>query len=194
MVHSSRMKVSSSVFVKGIRGTDPIVTDKLSQVAFVGRSNVGKSSLINRLCNKTNLVKVSHKPGKTVEINYFLINGTSYFVDLPGYGYARVDPVEKEKLQKLIIWYLTASGAKPSIVVLVLDSKVGLTEFDQQMIEILREQNHPFVLAANKIDKLTQKEVSQKLAAIAKEAGGVEVIPTSTLSHDGVKLLLQRLV
>ena len=106
------MKVSSSVFIKGIRGTDPIVTAPGDHYAFVGRSNVGKSSLINALCNKNGLVKVSHKPGKTVEINYFLINNTAYFVDLPGYGYARVDPVEKEKLQKLILWYLTASGAK----------------------------------------------------------------------------------
>lgn len=192
------MKVSSSEFVKGIRGTDPIVTDGKPAVAFVGRSNVGKSSLINRLCNKKGLVKVSHKPGKTLEINYFLINGASYFVDLPGYGYARVDPVEKEKLQKLIVWYLTASGAKPSAVVLVLDSKVGITEFDRQMIEILTEQNHHFVLAANKIDKLGQKEAHERLAAITKESKEISpsatVIATSAESHGGVKLLLAALV
>jgi GTP-binding protein len=190
------MKVTSSEFVKGIRGTDLIVTDGKPAVAFVGRSNVGKSSLINRLCNKTSLVKVSHKPGKTVEINYFLINNASYFVDLPGYGYARVSPDEKEKLQKLIVWYLTGSGATPKPVVLVLDCKVGITDFDQQMIEILTEQGHPFVLAANKIDKLTQKETKQRLDAITKEAKSIsesaEVVATSSLSHDGVKLLLQR--
>lgn len=188
------MKVSSSVFIKGIRGTDPIVTDMLPQVAFVGRSNVGKSSLINRLCNKNNLVKVSHKPGKTLEVNYFLINDALYFVDLPGYGYARVDPTEKEKLQKLIVWYFTASGAKPVKVVLVLDSKVGITEFDRQMIEILTAEGHPFVLAANKIDKLTQKEASQKLQEITKDAGGAQVVPTSAQSLEGVKLLLQTIV
>jgi len=187
------MKVSSSVFIKGVRGTDPIVTSVEAQYAFVGRSNVGKSSLINALCNKNDLVKVSNKPGKTLEINYFLINNSFYFVDLPGYGYARVDPVEKEKLQKLIVWYLTASGAKPKMVVLVLDSKVGVTDFDRQMIEILNAGGHPFVLAANKIDKLGQKEAAQQLHAIAKDAGGAEVIPTSTQSHGGVKLLLQKL-
>ena len=191
------MKVNASEFVKGIRGTDPIVTDGLPQVAFVGRSNVGKSSLINRLCNKRELVKVSHKPGKTVEINFFLINGASYFVDLPGYGYARVSPDEKEKLQKLIVWYLTGSGAKPAPVVLVLDCKVGITDFDRQMIEILTEQGHPFVLAANKVDKLTQKELNKQMDLIKKDAKSIsesaEVVPTSTLSHDGVRLLLQRI-
>jgi GTP-binding protein len=191
------MKVSSSVFVKGIRGTDVIVTDGVAQYAFVGRSNVGKSSLINRLCNKTTLVKVSRKPGKTVEINYFLINDEVYFVDLPGYGYARVDPKEKEKLQKLIVWYLTASGAKPKKVVLVVDSKVGITDFDRQMIEILSAEGHPFVLAANKIDKLTQKEAAHQLSAITKEAKEIslsaEVVATSAQSPEGARLLLQRL-
>lgn len=188
------MKVSSSVFVKGIRGTDPITAAPGAHYAFVGRSNVGKSSLINALCNKRALVKVSHKPGKTLEINFFLINGSAYFVDLPGYGYARVDPDEKEKLQKLIVWYLANSGAKPRLVVLVLDSKVGITDFDRQMLEILAEQNHPFILAANKIDKLTQKEAAQRISEITKEAEGAEVIPTSNKNQAGVKLLLQRLV
>ncbi|HEV8666720.1 MAG TPA: GTP-binding protein, partial [Candidatus Paceibacterota bacterium] len=139
-----------------------------------------------------------HKPGKTLEINYFLINNSFYFVDLPGYGYARVDPTEKEKLQKLIVWYLTASGAKLSKVVLVLDSKVGITEFDQQMMEILTEQGHSFILAANKIDKLSQKEAHERIVAITKESQAIspqaQVVPTSAESHDGVKLLLAALI
>jgi GTP-binding protein len=187
------MKVRSAVFVKGIRGTDPIVTGQEPQVAFVGRSNVGKSSLINALCNKNNLVKVSRKPGKTTEINYFLINDAFYFVDLPGYGYAKVGPEEKEKIIKLILWYLTNSGAKPVKVALILDVKVGITEFDRQMIEILTKEGHPFVLAANKIDKLTQKEAASSLAAIAKEAGGAEVVPSSAEERGGTDLLLKRL-
>jgi GTP-binding protein len=187
------MRVSSSVFIKGIRGTDPIVTDGKAQVAFVGRSNVGKSSLINALCNKNGLVKVSRKPGKTTEINYFLINDGFYFVDLPGYGYAKVGPEEKEKIIKLIIWYLTDSGAKPTKVALILDVKVGITEFDRQMIEILTEHNHSFILVANKTDKLTQKELAERLASIAKEAGGAEVIPSSAEKAGGIKLLLSKL-
>jgi GTP-binding protein len=187
------MKVSSSVFVKGIRGTDDIVTAPQPHYAFVGRSNVGKSSLINALCNKNDLVKVSRKPGKTTEINYFLINDAFYFVDLPGYGYAKVSPGEKEKIKKLIIWYLTGSGAKPNRVALILDVKVGITEFDKQMIEILTEQAHPFILVANKIDKLTQKELAQKLGDIKKEAAGAEVVPSSAEMQGGTKLLLQEL-
>jgi GTP-binding protein len=187
------MKVRSSEFVKGIRGTDPIVTASQPQFAFVGRSNVGKSSLINALCNKRELVKVSHKPGKTTEINYFLINGDTYFVDLPGYGYAKVGPEEKEKIIKLIIWYLTDSGAKPKKVALILDVKVGITEFDQQMIQILTEQQHPFILVANKTDKLNQKELAKALAEIAKAAGSAEVVPASAEERGGVELLLKRL-
>ncbi len=191
------MKVSSSEFVKGVRGTDPIVTGAIPQIAFVGRSNVGKSSLINALCNKKALVKVSHKPGKTTEINYFLINNEMHFVDLPGYGYAKVGPEEKEKIIKLILWYLTNSGAKPAKVVLVLDSKVGITEFDQQMIEILTKEAHPFVIAANKIDKFTQGDVIKRLKVITEEAKGIspqaEVVLTSAEKAGGVKLLLQRL-
>lgn len=187
------MKVSSSEFKKGLRGTDSILYDGLEQVAFVGRSNVGKSSVINALSNKNNLVKVSKKPGKTTEINFFLINNKFYFVDLPGYGYAKVNPEEKEKIKNLIIWYLTASNVKPHKVVLILDTKVGITPFDEQMLEILRERNHPFIIAANKIDKLSNKELAQQLQAIQKAAGDSEVVPVSAHTQHGTDPLLKRL-
>ncbi len=187
------MKIRSSIFIKGIRGTDPIVTDGKMQVAFVGRSNVGKSSLINALCNKTDLVKVSRKPGKTTEINFFFINEEFYFVDLPGYGYAKVSPQEKEKIQKLIIWYVTKSGAKPSKVALIIDIKVGLTEFDHQMIEILQEHNHPFVVVANKADKLTQKELAERLSVLGAGSDEVEIVPSSAEKRGGIALLLKKL-
>ena len=135
------MKINSAIFIKGIRGTNAITQDGIPEIAFVGRSNVGKSSIINRLCNKKDLVKVSNKPGKTTEINFFLISNKFYFVDLPGYGYAKVSPEEKESIQKLIIWYLTSPEVSPFKVVLILDAKVGVTAFDKQMIEILQEQS-----------------------------------------------------
>ncbi len=187
------MKINSSVFVKGIRGTNPITEDSRPAIAFVGRSNVGKSSIINKLCNKRELVKVSNKPGKTTEINYFLISDKFYFVDLPGYGYAKVSPEEKESIQKLIIWFLTSPEVHPFKVVLILDANVGVTEFDKQMIEILQGQKHPYLIVANKIDKLNQKERVQKLAAIALAAGGAEVVPSSTVDKNGTDLLQKRL-
>ena len=187
------MKINSSVFVKGIRGTNAITEDGRPSIAFVGRSNVGKSSIINRLCNKKDLVKVSNKPGKTTEINFFLISDKFYFVDLPGYGYAKVSPEEKESIQKLIIWYRTSPEVTPLKVVLILDAKVGVTDFDNQMIEILQEQKHPYLIVANKIDKLNQKEQVVQLAKIAEAAGGAEVVPCSALEKDGTGLLQKRL-
>src|SRR3990167_7680582 len=111
------MKIISAKFVKGITGTDDILYDGIPQIAFVGRSNVGKSSVINSLVNQNELVKVGKKPGKTTEINFFIINNKFYFVDLPGYGYAELSPIEKEKIRKRMLWYLLESGAKPLHVV-----------------------------------------------------------------------------
>src|SRR3989338_2063045 len=112
------MKITSAKFVKGIIGTDDVLYDGIPQIAFVCRSNVGKSSVINSLVNQADLVKVGKKPGKTTEINFFLINRQFYFVDLPGYGYAKVSPVEKEKIRKRMLWYLTESKVQPACVVL----------------------------------------------------------------------------
>jgi GTP-binding protein len=187
------MKVQSATFVKGIRGSDKVAEEGKPMVAFVGRSNVGKSSLINALTNRTDLVKVSGTPGKTLEVNFFLINDNAYFVDLPGYGYARVSPEEKQKLQKLIVWFLTTDEFKASTVVLVVDSKVGLTKFDMEMLEILREQNHHFVIAANKIDKLSNNEAKLQMETIGKESGGAQVVAVSAEKKTGLKDLLQQL-
>jgi len=187
------MKINSAAFVKGIRGSDTVTTDGRPMIAFVGRSNVGKSSLINSLTNKRGLVKVSGRPGKTTEINFFLINGSFYFVDLPGYGYAKVSPEEKEKLQKLIVWFLTTGEFKPATVVLVVDSVVGLTKFDKEMIEILNDGKLSFVIAANKIDKLGAKEAKERLDLMAKEAGGAVVVAVSAEKKTGTKELLQKI-
>ena len=187
------MKVTSAQFVKGIRGTDGVAVNGIPQVSFVGRSNVGKSSLIAAIVHDRSLVKISNTPGKTREINFFLINQNQYLVDLPGYGYARVGPEEKEKLQKLIIWYLTDKTIRPRTVVLVVDSRVGITKFDTQMIEILTDEGHPFVIVANKIDKLSRKELSEQVRDIKAAAHGAEVFLTSAEKGTGVKELIAAL-
>ena len=180
----------SAEFIKGIRGTDPIAQNDIAQVAFVGRSNVGKSSLIAAITNNRSLVKVSNTPGKTTEINFFLINKKYYLVDLPGYGFARVHPKEKEKLQKLIIWYLTDEAIRPKKVVIVIDTKVGITEFDRQMIQIVREQGLAFVIAANKIDKLSKIECAQKLSTIALHTEGGLLFAVSAFKRIGIDPLV----
>jgi GTP-binding protein len=180
-------QVTSAEFLKGIVGTDIILIDGVPEIAFVGRSNVGKSSLINSLVNRKDLVKVGKKPGKTTEINFFSINRKKcYFVDLPGYGYAEASPKQKESIEKLILWYLMYSGAGIHKVVLILDVKAGLTAFDEEMIRVLREHNHSYVVVANKVDKLNQKELSAQLRVIKEKAHEAIVVPYSAATA-GVK-------
>ena len=188
------MKVESAEFVRGIRGTDPVAYGGVPQIAFIGRSNVGKSSLIASLVQNKGLVKVSAVPGKTREINFFLINKKFYLVDLPGYGYAKVTNEEKDKLKKLIVWYFTDSAIRPQVVVLIVDIKVGITLFDEQMIGILKELRHPFMIVANKMDKLTQKELSAQLKKIRAAAGDVEVVPVSAVKKNGTRGLLPKIL
>ena len=180
------MKIKTAQFVKGIKGTDPILFDGLSEIAFIGRSNVGKSSIINSLTHQKNLVKVSDLPGKTTEINFFKINNKFYFVDLPGYGYAKVSPKEKEKLKKLILWYIMDSRLEPGLVVLILDVKAGFTEFDKEMVKVLREYNRSHIIVANKVDKLNQKDLLAQLNKIHEESGEEEIIQCSTKEKGGM--------
>jgi GTP-binding protein len=185
------MQIHEATFIKGIRGTDKLLYDKTPQVAFIGRSNVGKSSIINALVHQKDLVKTGKKPGKTTEINFFKINrGKAYFVDLPGYGYARIEPELKEKIRKLILWYLQFSNVKPLCVVLILDVKAGLTDFDSQMIEALAEAEHRFIVVANKVDKLNKKELRDQMEVISKDAQ-TQVIACSAATKEGIDTLLQ---
>ncbi|MFZ2593630.1 MAG: ribosome biogenesis GTP-binding protein YihA/YsxC [Minisyncoccia bacterium] len=187
-------KITSAKFIKGVVGDDAIVKDGKDQIAFVGRSNVGKSSLINALVGRNDLVKVSSTPGKTQEINFFLINTRFYFVDLPGYGYAKVSPKDKEKIFALIRGYITAPHIAPKVVVLVLDSKVGVTDFDSQMLDLLKKKGHPCIIAANKIDALSQKDLSAQIKKISAEAPGILVIPCSAKKGTRVETLVDALL
>src|SRR3989337_3145920 len=115
------MNIASAEFVKGIIGTDSILKEKPPHVAFVGRSNVGKSSVINSLVMRKDLVKSSSMPGKTREINFFFINKKCYFVDLPGYGFARMGAKGAEKIRKLILWNLEGGRRRASFVGLMVN-------------------------------------------------------------------------
>ena len=190
----NKTEIQSAEFVRGIKGTNPILNSGLPQVAFVGRSNVGKSSVLNALFNRKDLVKVGKKPGKTVEINFFLVNQKFYFVDLPGYGYAHGNVKAREKIKKLILWYLTSEEARPAIVVLITDIKAGFADFDKEMLQILVEQGYSYVIVANKIDKLNQKEVAQKLLEMRNESNGIEIFPHSAKTKKGTDVLRKRLL
>jgi GTP-binding protein len=185
------MEIKSAKFVKGVVGEDEVLHDGMPQYAFIGRSNVGKSSLINAITDSNDMARVGKKPGKTTEINFFLINNSFYLVDLPGYGFAKASLAARDKLRKLIIWYLTESGARPQKVVLVVDSKVGMTDFDKDTLEVLKGEDHPFIMVANKIDKLTQSEASASIKAIQTIVGSAPVVPFSSQTKKGMDKLVE---
>ncbi|MGW8185404.1 MAG: ribosome biogenesis GTP-binding protein YihA/YsxC [Candidatus Moraniibacteriota bacterium] len=153
------MNIRNAQFIRGIVGTNDIINDVKAQIAFVGRSNVGKSSLINSLVGNKNLARSSSTPGRTQQINFFLIDQKVYFVDLPGYGYAKTSEKQREKIRKMIIWYLTYSEIEHKKVVLIVDAKAGMRDFDLEMAELLKAEEIDFMVILNKIDKLKQGEI-----------------------------------
>ena len=187
------MEIKSAEFRKGIRGTDDILYEKKPQVAFVGRSNVGKSSLINCLLRSKDLVKSGKKPGKTQEINFFLVNGEFYFVDLPGYGFAKMNLDKREQMGKMIQWYFFEEVYKRKVVLLI-DMKVGPTPLDLEMLRILQDHHQDILVVANKADVLNQKERSQQLKIIAAKMPGINVVPCSAKTSEGRAEILREIV
>lgn len=187
------MKIQNAEFAGGVRGTNPLLERPLPHVAFVGRSNAGKSSVINSLTGRHTLARASGNPGKTQEINLFLINNRAYFADLPGYGYARVPEKKREKLRKLILWYLTASAASIREIILILDIRAGLTELDREMLTLLQECGHPVVIIANKTDTLTTQKRSEHMRDITRAVGGLPVISYSATKGIGREELLRNI-
>lgn len=186
------MNIETITFIKGIIGTDPIVTDPKKKIVFVGRSNVGKSSIINLLSGKK-IARSSSEPGKTREINFFSLGKKRYFVDLPGYGYAKISGKAREKLRKHLLWFLFESGVNLELVVLIIDSQVGLKPFDEEILEAFLERNIPFVLAANKSDKLSQKE-KYAISKTFEERGITEhIVWTSAKTGKGKEALRLRI-
>lgn len=187
------MNIISARFVKGVKGTDDILFDGKVQIAFIGRSNVGKSSLINSLVNKNNLARSSSNPGKTVRIDFFLINDQFYFVDLPGYGYAKKSSPDREQIQKMLYWYLVRAEIKNRLVILIIDSNVGITDFDRETLSYLNKYAIPFLIVANKVDKLKMGQKEKQLAIIQKEIGNATLIPHSAKTKEGRLELLKEI-
>ena len=161
----NNMYIKSADFMKGVVGEDAIMYDGTPHIAFIGRSNVGKSSTLNAVLERNKLVKVGKTPGKTKEINFFKIltdsNQESYFVDLPGYGYAKLSKKQRDELRELIEWYITHPEADTALICLIIDSKVGLTDLDKEFIHLMDQSDKDYVIAANKVDKINQKTQNQ---------------------------------
>ena len=163
------------------------------EVAFVGKSNVGKSSLINTLLNRKHLVKTSATPGKTRQINFFLINGGFRFVDLPGYGFSRAAKSSKESWQGLIETYLTTRTCLKGLV-MILDIRHAPTPLDQAMIAWLEEAGLRFVLVANKSDKLSKSKLSRQVEILRRNLkASTPPLPFSAKSNAGRDVLWSQL-
>jgi len=187
-------KITSAEFVKGIVGQDELLSSEALQVAFIGRSNVGKSTLLNTLLQRKDLVKTSAKPGKTKEINYFNINKTFYFADLPGYGFATASREDREKLRQLILWYLLDTKIANRKTVLILDSRVGVSATDMEILKALREAGQEVIIVANKVDKLSQSERHHALKDILEITQNHEVIPFSSETGEGKDALMNKII
>ena len=153
-------------FVRSAGSRDGFLRDGLPQLAFAGRSNVGKSSVINRILGRRNLAYVGASPGKTTQINYFLVDQQVYLVDLPGYGYAKVSKAEKERWGRLMESYFAEGADMITAGVLIVDIRHKPTANDLIMHQWFRQTGCPEIIVANKLDKLKKSQVEPALALI----------------------------
>ena len=162
------MRIHSAEFVVGAVGDKGSPTDGLPEVAFAGRSNVGKSSLINRLVQRRNLAFTSSTPGRTQQLNYYRVDDRLYLVDLPGYGYVRGGVDLRRNLGRLVETYLASREALQAVVLLI-DARHGPTELDLQMVDTLKSGGRPFLLVLTKADKLSRGKLDRQVSRLEEE-------------------------
>lgn len=166
--------------------------NRLPEIAFAGKSNVGKSSVINRLLNRKNFARVGEKPGKTIHVNYFTIDKKCYFVDLPGYGYAKVSQSEKERWGRLMEDYFAAG--RIDLGVMIVDCRHAPTQNDITMARWFLESDCPFVVVANKLDKVKKSQIEGNLQVIREDLELPEdcmIIPFSAEKGNGKDELIR---
>lgn len=183
------MKVTAAEFVKSALLPEDYPKDGRPECAFVGRSNVGKSTLLNILLNRRGLAKTSKRPGKTQTVNFFDVNGRCYFVDLPGYGFAKVARELQEEWGRALTAYL--SDREPlRLVVMLLDARHTPTEKDEELLDLLETAEVPTLLVATKADKLKASEKEQSLKTIRRRLGLADdaaIIPFSAITKEGLR-------
>ncbi len=189
------MNLHNVEFVKSGATLEGLPPRSLPEIAFAGKSNVGKSSVINRILNRKNFARVGEAPGKTTHANYFLVDGKCYFVDLPGYGYAKVPKSEKERWGRLMEGYF-ASG-RITLGVLIVDARHAPTMNDVTMADYFLQTGCPFVVVANKWDKLKKSEMEKNLATIRTDLDlpeGCPLIPFSAEKGNGKEELVKHIL
>ena len=173
-------------------------SDPIPQIALSGRSNVGKSSLINSILGRKSLARVSSAPGKTITVNFYEIDKKIFLVDLPGYGFAKRPKEDQIKWQTLTDGYFTKNPNidRLAAVAQLVDSRIGLTDDDRAMVDYLRAVGIPYFIIATKVDKLNATERKNNLAAIAADPAldeGITVIPFSSLKNEGREEVLRQI-
>ncbi|HEU0264413.1 MAG TPA: ribosome biogenesis GTP-binding protein YihA/YsxC [Geobacterales bacterium] len=188
------LRVKTARFVISAAASDQFPALQQPEFAFAGRSNVGKSSLINLLVNRKSLVRTSSTPGRTQLINFFLINELFYFVDLPGFGYARVPAAIQRSWGPMVEGYLAGSHALKGVALLVDVRRTPQAE-ERQLVAWLQHYGIPFLVVVTKCDKVSRNERAKQQRMIAATLGvdGGSVLPVSTLSRDGRDELLTRI-
>ena len=189
------MNLNNAEFLISAASARDFPKNRLPEIAFAGKSNVGKSSVINRILNRKNFARVGERPGKTIHVNYFTIDKTCYFVDLPGYGYAKVSQAEKERWGKLMEDYFAAS--RIDLGILIVDARHAPTNNDVTMANWFLESGCPFVVVANKMDKLKKSELEPNLETIREDLALPEdcpVIPFSAEKGNGRDELVRRIL
>lgn len=183
------MATISAEFIKGTTSAADVFTDDIPQIAFLGRSNVGKSSTINLLTGKKGLAKTSSFPGRTQQINVFLINGAFHLIDLPGYGYAKTSLEQKKKMGALITHYLRMADNRLQKIVLIIDALVGPTKDDLAFLEAMQTTGKTIIIAANKIDKIKKSTRKKELDKLKSLFSSYVLVPYSVETKEGAEAL-----
>lgn len=181
------MNYNKAEFERSFGISSQLPTSDMPEIAFAGRSNVGKSSLLNKLFNRKQLARVSSVPGKTVTINFYNVEDTR-FVDLPGYGYAKISKQELERFSELMEGYFK-SNRNLVLVVQLIDMRHPLTKDDEGMISFMKQMDIPFIIVMTKADKLKKKAYEERLKLSKQElsfAGDVPVVPFSAVTGQGI--------
>ena len=185
------MNYNNVVFEKAFGTLEQLESSDMPEVCFSGRSNVGKSSLINRVLGRKSLARVSSKPGKTVTVNFYRLNEMR-LVDLPGYGYAKVPFSERDRWSELMEGYFR-SGRDIRMTFQLIDMRHPATQFDLIMLDFLQQMEIPYTIVLTKCDKLNKTEYANRLDAVRDELGeladGIEIIPFSAQNGTGVEQL-----
>lgn len=183
------MEIRSAHFVKGVIGSTGLPQPMRPTIAFFGRSNVGKSSLLNCL-TRTTIARANKKPGRTTEINYYLANDSFFLADLPGYGYAKLPPKLRDKISGYLSWFVADQSIDLRLVLLIVDVSIEPKVSDQETFALLRDSGRPVLIIANKIDKGNQKVITQSLQQLTTIFAPYQILPFSAKTGRGRQELL----